>query len=436
MTAEEPARHDPLAALRQPAFAIFSASRLTSAMGMTLVQAAIAWQVYQISGSPLQLGLVGLIQFVPALFGLSLLGGAVADSHDRRMIAALSHIAPLATSTALLVATALGGVQLVVIYAAVLVMSLALAFENSARLALLVSVVRRDTFQNAVTVNSTVQQLGFVTGPALGGLLIAISGVGAAYVAHLALVAASLVALIALRPMPREGGRREVSIAAIKEGIHFVVQRQVLLGAMTLDLFAVIFGGAAALLPVYAKDILHVGAVGYGLLAASLDVGAFAMSLALVFLPPVRRTGRALLIAVAGFGLFTILFGLSRSFPLSLGAYMLVGAADQISVVMRQTTIQLATPDELRGRVTSVSQLFIGASNQLGRVESGFLAAATTATFAVVSGGAGCLAALAAVSAWMPDLRRYRVSASASHAALPAANAERTQEEEGAAAAG
>ena len=429
-------RHDPLAALRQPSFAIFATSRLTSAMGMTLVQATIAWQVYQVSHSALQLGLVGLIQFVPALLGLSLLGGAFADSHDRRTIAALAQLAPLATSGALLVAITVGSVELPLIYAVVLVMALASAFENPARQALLISVVRRETFQNAVTVNTTVQQLGFVTGPAVGGLLIAASGVGAAYVAHVVLVASSLVALLLLRPLPREGEPRKVSLEAIKEGVQFVLSRQVLLGAMTLDMFAVIFGGAAALLPIYATDILGVGSVGFGLLAASLDVGAFAMSVGLVFLPPIQRTGRALLIAVAGFGLFTIVFGFSRWFPLSLLAYMMVGASDQISVVMRHTTVQLATPDELRGRVTSVSQLFIGASNQLGRVESGFMAAATTATFAVVSGGAGCLAVLGAVAGWMPELRRYEVSAEASHSVATAAAAEREEEEETATAAG
>lgn len=429
-------RHDPLAALRQPQFAVFALSRLTSGMGMTLVQAAIAWQVYQLSGSPLQLGVVGLIQFLPALMGLSLLGGAFADSHDRRLIAAAAHVAPLATSTALLVATAFGGAHLGLIYGVVLVMAVASAFENPARQSLLISVVRRDTFQNAVTVNTTVQQLGFVTGPAVGGLVIAASGVGGAYIAHIGLVVCSLIALLMLRPLPREGEPRRVSVEAIKEGIQFVFRRQVLLGAMTLDMFAVIFGGATALLPVYAKDILHVGALGYGLLAASLDIGAFAMSLALVFLPPIQRTGRALLIAVAGFGAWTIVFGLSRSFPLALLAYMMVGASDQISVVMRHTTVQLATPDELRGRVTSVSQLFIGASNQLGRVESGFVAAATSATFAVVTGGAGCLMVLGAVAKWMPDLQRYRVSSVASHSVVSAANAEKAEEEEAAAAAG
>jgi predicted MFS family arabinose efflux permease len=177
---------------------------------------------------------------------------------------------------------------------------------------------------------------------------------------------------------------------------------------MTLDMFAVIFGGATALLPIYANQILQVGARGYGVLSASLEAGALLSSLALMLSPPVRHAGRALLIAVGVFGLATIVFGLSRWFPLSIAAYMLAGVADQVSVVMRSTAIQLSTPDELRGRVSSVNFIFIGASNQLGAAESGFLAALTSAPFSVVSGGIGCLIALAIVTAALPELRRYR----------------------------
>ena len=178
---------------------------------------------------------------------------------------------------------------------------------------------------------------------------------------------------------------------------------------MTLDMFAVVFGGAQALLPVYARDILQVGEVGYGILAASLNAGALLMSIVMVLMPTVQRTGRVLLLSIGAFGVATIAFGASRSFPLSVAAYMAVGMADQVSVVLRQTTIQLATPDYLRGRVTAVGQLFIGTSNPLGAMESGFVAAATSATFAVVSGGIGCLAVLALVAARMPELRRYTI---------------------------
>jgi MFS family permease len=178
---------------------------------------------------------------------------------------------------------------------------------------------------------------------------------------------------------------------------------------MTLDMFAVIFGGAAALLPIYATDILHVGPRGYGLLSASLELGALATSLLLTLLPPIRHAGRALLVAVGVYGLATIVFGLSRWFPLSVAAYVLVGVADQVSVVMRSTAIQLSTPDALRGRVSAVNMMFIGASNQLGAAESGFVAALTSAPFAVVSGGLGCLVVLAVVATVLPELRAYRI---------------------------
>jgi hypothetical protein len=195
---------------------------------------------------------------------------------------------------------------------------------------------------------------------------------------------------------------------SIVEGLTFFRRRQVVLGCMALDLLAVIFGGAAALLPIYANDILHVGPRGYGLLSSSLEIGALATSLVLVIVPPIRHAGRALLITVGAYGVATMLFGLSRWFPLSIAAYMLVGVADQVSVVMRSTIVQLSTPDELRGRVSAINMMFINASNQLGAAESGFLAALTSAPFAVVSGGAISIVVAAAVAYLLPELRRYR----------------------------
>jgi hypothetical protein len=200
-----------------------------------------------------------------------------------------------------------------------------------------------------------------------------------------------------------------MSLRAVRDGLSFVRHRPIVLGCMTLDMFAVIFGGAAALLPIYAHEILHVGARGYGLLTSSLELGALLTSLVLSALPPIRRGGRALLAAVGVYGLATVVFGVSRWFPLSVGSYMLVGVADQVSVVMRSTAIQLSTPDELRGRVSAVNMMFIGASNQLGAAESGFVAALTSAPFAVVSGGLGCLVVLAVVALAIPELRRYRI---------------------------
>ena len=243
--------------------------------------------------------------------------------------------------------------------------------------------------------------------------MIAAAGVEAAYAVYAGLVASSAAALFLVRTPPRVKAAARITVRAIREGLRFVWRRQVVLGCMTLDMFAVIFGGASALLPVYADKILGVGPSGYGLLTSSLELGALLTSLALTFLPPIRRAGPALLIAVAAYGLATIAFGLSRWFPLSVAFYVLVGVADQISVVMRSTMIQLATPDELRGRVSSVNFIFIGASNQLGAVESGFVAALTSATFAVVSGGIGCLAVVAIVAFALPELRRYSTAQAA-----------------------
>ena len=405
----EPPRHDPFAALRQPNFTVYAVGRLAATIAMTLLNAAIAWQVYEISGSAFQLAMLGLARFLPSL-GLSLVGGAVADSYDRRRIVMLSQAVPLVASTTLYLATTRGFTDLPLFYGLVLLVALSAAFENPARQAMLPQVVKKDTFANAIVVSSTIQSLGFVTGPAVGGLMIAAAGVDGAYMVHMALIGTSIVALGFLKLRPPEGEPRKVSFAAIKEGVQFVYHRQVLFGAMTLDMFAVIFGGATALLPVYAKDVLEVGPRGYGLLSASLEAGALLMALAMVFLPPIKQAGRALLISVALFGIGTIVFGISRSFPLSLATYMFIGMADQISVVLRQTTVQLSTPDELRGRVSSVNMLFIGASNQLGAVESGLVAAVTNATFAVVSGGIGCLAVVGAVAAKMPELRRYTIT--------------------------
>jgi hypothetical protein len=287
--------------------------------------------------------------------------------------------------------------------------AIAAAFDNPSRAALLPTLVAREVFPKAVTLASTNQALAFVTGPTVGGFVIAEAGVGTVYAVHAGLIAASILGLFFLRPRPQEGVRRSVSLHAIREGLSYVRRREAILGCMTLDMFAVIFGGATALLPIYANDILHVGARGYGLLTSSLELGALLTSAALILLPPITRSGRALLIAVGAYGLATVVFGLSRWFPLSVIAYMAVGVGDQVSVVMRSTIIQLSTPDDLRGRVSSVNMIFIGASNQLGAVESGFVAALTNAPFAVVSGGIGCLVVLAIVAAKMPKLRHHRI---------------------------
>jgi hypothetical protein len=244
------------------------------------------------------------------------------------------------------------------------------------------------------------------------GIVIATLGVAAAYGAYVVLVAANLVGLGFVHAVRAVTDRRAPSLSAVREGLAFVWRNPVVLGCMAIDMFAVILGGATALLPVY-RDILGVGYAGYAVLASALDIGALTMAGLLVLRGPFVRAGPALLAAVAVYGLATIVFGVSRSFPLSVAAYAMVGMADQVSVVIRQTLVQLTTPDVMRGRVSAVNMIFIQASNQLGAAESGFLAAATSPTFAVVFGGVGALAVVA-VTAWrIPELRRYRIGAQA-----------------------
>ncbi len=408
-----PSRFAPLAVA---SFRLYATSRFFSGVAMSLLRMQILWHVHAITGSPFHLGLVGLVQFLPAL-GLSLIGGAVADSYDRRRVAMLAQVVPLCCTALLFLATSRGEDSLLLLYALVFVIAIAGAFENPARTALLPSLVSRELFPAAVTLYTGIQMIAFMTGPAVQGLIVAFAGRASAYAVHAALGLASLAGLALLRPRPLEGRPRSVSWSAIKEGLAYVRDNQVVLGCMSLDMFAVLFGGAVALLPIYAKEILQTGDVGYGVLAASFEVGAFGMWVLLMVLPPIQRLGRALIVAIAVFGLATIAFGLSRSFPLSVAAYMAVGMADYTSVVIRGIAIQLSTPDKLRGRVSSVNMIFIGASNQLGAVESGFVAALTSATFSVVSGGVASLAALAVIARRLPELRRYTLSASiAAHA--------------------
>jgi MFS family permease len=394
-------------------FYIFLVTRFASGTAMTLLRSAVAWHIYSLSHSAFHLGMIGIVQFVPALL-LTLVGGAVADSYDRRRIINAAQVVNLLAGGVLLNATYRGQSALLTLYAAAMVISCAGAFENPARAALLPELVGRERFPRAVTIASTNQALAFASGPALGGLAIAGGGIGAAYATFLTLVAVAFLGILLLRAAPKDGSaRRAVSLSAIREGIQFVWQRPIVLGCMALDMFAVIFGGATALLPIYAKEILHVGARGYGLLTSSLELGALAAAALMMLRPPVQAAGRALLGAVVVYGAATIVFGLSRWLPLSLAAYVAAGMADQVSVVMRSTAIQLSTPDELRGRVSSVNLLFIGASNQLGAAESGFVAAVTSAPFAVVSGGIGCLIVVAIVATRLPELRRYRVQRAA-----------------------
>ena len=401
-------RHPTLEVLANRDVRFFVASRYFSAASQTLLRTTIAWHVFEITGSAFWLGFIGIVQFLPVL-PMSLLAGAVADAYDRRRVALLAQGIALVCSTLLWLAASQGHVPIGLIFGIVFLVSIANAFENPARSAILPTLVPRALFVNAVTLHATAQNLAWMSGPVLTGFLIDLYSLNAAYAVNAALLFVGLVLLAFVRAPASHEEKRRVTWAAIREGISFVRHRSVIWSCMTLDLFAVIFAGATALLPIYANEILGVGARGYGILSASLEMGTFLMAAILLIAPPIVRPGRALLYAVGVYGLATIVFGFSRWFPLSIAAFALAGMADQVSMVSRSTIIQLSTPDALRGRVNSVNMIFINASNQLGIAESGFLAAVTNAVFSVVAGGFACLGVLGVVGAKVPALARYHV---------------------------
>ena len=393
------------ALLRRGSFRAYSLGGALSGLASNLLQALILWQVYALSGSVVNLGLVGLVAFVATAVS-SFIGGAIVDSFDRRGVLFASQIGPGLASVTMLAMIVNQHVSMGLIYALVFLSGVAASLEAPARQAILPDVVPRPLFLRALTLNAAVGSATSVMGPVLTGFVIAVSGIAAAYAVHLILITIAILALVPLRVSAEPAGGR-LSLRLMQEGVEFVRSRPAVLGAMTLDMFAVLFGGARALLPVYAVDVLHADAVGYGILAASMDAGTLAMAAILIALPPARRSGRVLLLGVAAFGVGTVVFGLSHSLLLSVAAYAVVGMADQVSMVMRRSIIQLSTPNELRGRVSGVTSIFISASNELGALESGLVAAVGGAVFAVVSGGLACLLVVALIAWRIPQLRNY-----------------------------
>lgn len=401
-------RHDPYASLRIANFRWYVASSVAFTLGTMIQAVVVAWQVYALTKDPLALGLVGLSEALPFI-GAALYAGHVADRHDRKQLA-LVAIGVQALCAAALVALALrpelinaGNVW--PIYGLMAVSGLARSFLTPARTALGAEIVPRETYANAVAWRSSLWQFAAVLGPALGGILYGFSGPLAAYVTELALCIISLLLFTRIhytrRPMPA----REGSIGDnLTIGIRFLLRQPQLLGAQILDLFSVLFGGAPALLPIFAAEMLHVGPQGLGILRAAPAAGAVAMSLLLTH-RRLRRAGRALFVAVGVFGLCWIFFALSRSFWLSLALLAISGMADNVSVVIRSTLLAIRTPEHLLGRVSAVNQIFIGSSNEIGEFESGVAARLLGAVRAVVIGGVITLGVVG-VTAWKtPALR-------------------------------
>lgn len=391
------------AAFRSTDFRLYCAARLLWGAALQMQNVAVGWLIYDLTRSAWALGFAGLAAFLPAVL-LSPVTGHVADSFDRRLVILTSFA--LSTLAALgLLASAAGGPEVVaLLYGLIVLSGAARSFALPAMQALMPTLVPREDFGNAVAWNSSIVQASIVAGPALGGLIYALGpGVVFATAALSFAVAGLLVFLIKTRRLA--AAREPVTWASAVAGLTFIRSRPVLFGAISLDLFAVLLGGAVALLPIYAQDILHVGPWGLGLLRSMQALGSVAMGLYLAHHPLQRLAGRRMLVAVGVFGLATIGFGLSTNLYLSLLCLFVVGAADMVSVYVRQTLVQADTPDEMRGRVAAVNTVFIGASNELGEFESGALAALVGAVPAVVIGGVGTVL-VAALWAWaFPALR-------------------------------
>ena len=395
--------HDPYAAFRIHDYRLYVVGWLVARMGTYIQSIAIAWEIYQRTGEALSLGLVGLAQALP-LMVLALPAGLLADRYERRRLSIFSLLGMTATSLALAAFSIREG-PVLWMYALLFLDACAMTVGRPARTALLPQLVPAEVFPNAVTWNTSLMHIASVAGPALGGFVVAVS-VPSAYIIAAATSLWFVVILSRVRFRPQDELLEPGNLETLLGGVRFVWDKRILFTLMALDLFAVLLGGAVYLLPIYAKEILHVGATGFGYLHAAPAVGAFCMAVAMVYLPPMKRAGRTLLLAVAGFGAATIIFGFSQSFALSWAMLFLTGAFDNISMVVRQTLTQLLTPDRMRGRVSAVSGIFIGASNELGGFESGLVAQWFGPVISVVSGGIGTILVVAGTAALSPQLLR------------------------------
>lgn len=410
-------RHDPYQALRLGDYRLLLLGSFIATLGEQMLTVAIGWELYERTSSAFLLGLVGLVQVFPA-FVLSLYAGHLADRLNRKGLIVVSQIVLLLASLGLAALSYWQG-PLLLIYGCLLLIGTAATFNAPAATTLPALILPAEAFENAATWSSSAWQLSSVIGPALGGLVIAILGNATlVYVLNaLAALAFTLLILpVRLKPItptsssyqPESTATETTTLQSLGEAITFLRHTPLLLAAITLDLFAVLFGGATSLLPVFAKDILQVGPEGLGWLRAAPAVGALGVAFVLAHRPPFKQAGRTLLFAVAGFGAATIVFGLSHSFWLSVLMLLALGGLDNISVVIRETLALTRTPDEMRGRVAAINGLFINASNQLGGFESGLTAQLFGPVLSVVGGGIGTILVVLMVALVWPQLRRLR----------------------------
>jgi MFS family permease len=432
-------RHDPYAAFRSRSYTFFTTGNLLSIIGRQMLAVAVEWEIYARTHSATALGLVGLVFAIP-IVGLSLPAGDLADRISRKQIILVAQIFSALTSALLAIVSwqhlAIPAIPILrqcnhglsavatlferhqahfhfddssipIIYLLLFLGAIARTFGWAARSSFFPTLVPRDAFSNAVTWNNSVFQIGSVVGPAISGFLVAHIGFPTVYIVDA--VTAFLFFVLVL-PIPRalkERARAEASRwRSLAAGMKFVFGKKVILATITLDLFAVLLGGATALLPIFADQILHCGPVGLGWMRAAPASGAFAMALVVAYLPPMRQAGKVLLWCVTGFGIAMIVFGLSKALWLSLAMLLCAGALDSVSVIIRGSIVQLVTPDEMRGRVSAVNNIFIGTSNEFGALESGLTAALFGPVISVVAGGIGTILAVFGAAWRWPEIRK------------------------------
>jgi MFS family permease len=401
-------RHDPYAAIRHANYRFFAAGFLCSSFGLQMMNLALLWEIYERTGDAFMLGLMGLARALPVVI-TALPAGQIIDGFRRTRVLVITQ-AGFALAAALLAFASHAEASPMVILGVVSLAGFIRTFNGPVRSSLLPDIVPRDVFPNAVTWNSGVFQFSAALGPLLGGAMVAWLGV--AWPVYLCTsVLCGIFAVLAMfvkpvRELPLAPITLRTMLPGMGEGLRHVWRDKLILSVITLDLFAVLLGGATALLPVYAKDILHVGPVGLGWLRAASFIGAFAMAVAIAHLPPMRRAGPMLLASVATFGVCMIIFGLTTWFWIALGALLVAGAVDNISVVIRHVLVQERTPPHVRGRVSAVNSVFIECSNELGSFESGLIARLFGPVVSVVSGGIGTILVVAAVALAWPQVRK------------------------------
>lgn len=399
-------KQDARAVFRYPAFMSYQLARFCIVIATEMQAVAVGWQVYEITKRPMDLGYVGLAQFLPGIL-LFLVSGHVADRFNRRNLLILCDFGFLTCFALLLAITWRGSVSILTVYVVLVLLGVVRSFNGPVSRAMLPHLVPPEHFAASVAWSSSIFQGATILGPVLGGLIYAFArGPAAVYLGAIVSAAVAIVLTFQIPSQERARTKPAASLSTVFEGFRYIWREKLILGAISLDLFAVLLGGAVALLPVYAREILNAGPWALGILRSAPGVGAGVMAVAIAYRPLKKNAGMTMLWCVAGFGLMTVIFGISRSFAVSLAALFLVGATDMVSVIVRGTLIQVATPDEMRGRVNAVDMIFIGASNELGQFESGFTAQWFGAVPAVILGGIGAIV-VTGLWAWMfPALRK------------------------------